>query len=119
AERQKIQTEQASLQQELQAKEVQRREIAPEIPEELRDTYERVASRRHGIGLAEVRDEACSLCGVRIRPHVCQELRRNYSHTVFQCEACTRILYYVEPPVAVSPGAESNVSSEGITGNAA
>ncbi|PYU23988.1 MAG: hypothetical protein DMG30_09635 [Acidobacteria bacterium] len=119
AERQQIQAEQASLQQEQQAKEAERREIAPEISEELRDTYERVASRRHGIGLAEVRDEACSLCGVRIRPHVFQELRRNDSHAVFQCESCTRILYYVEPPVAVSPGAESKASAAGITGNEA
>jgi len=119
AERQQIQAEQASLQQEQQAKEAERCEIAPEISEELRDTYERVASRRHGIGLAEVRDEACSLCGVRIRPHVFQELRRNDSHAVFQCESCTRILYYVEPPVAVSPGAESKASAAGITGNEA
>lgn len=119
AERQRIQAEQASLQQESQAKEAQRREIAPEISEELRDTYERVASRRHGIGLAEVRDEACSLCGVRIRPHVFQELRRNDSHEIFQCESCTRILYYVEPPVAASPGAESKASAAGITANEA
>src|SRR5260370_23779629 len=76
-EHQKIEAEQASLQQELQAKEAERREIASEIPEELLSTYEKVSNPRHAIGMAEVREEACSLCGVRIRPHVFQELRRN------------------------------------------
>ena len=119
AERLKIQAEQASLQQELQSKEAERREIAPEIREELRDTYERVAGRRHGIGLAEVREEACSLCGVRIRPHVFQELRRNDSQEIFQCESCNRILYYVEPPVAAAPEAEPKASAAGISANEA
>jgi predicted nucleic acid-binding Zn-ribbon protein len=116
-ERQKIQAEQASLQQELQAKEAERGELAPQIREELRETYERIAGRRHGIGLAEVRDEACSLCGVRIRPHVFQELRREESHEIFQCETCTRILYYVEPPVAASPQTDTKVSAAGISAN--
>ncbi|HYT07413.1 MAG TPA: C4-type zinc ribbon domain-containing protein [Rugosimonospora sp.] len=117
AERQKIQAEQSSLQQELQTKEAERREIASEIPEELLSTYEHIAGRRHGIGLAEVRDQACSLCGVRIRPHVFQELRRSDSHEIFQCESCTRILYYVEPPVAAPPDAESKASAAGISAN--
>jgi predicted nucleic acid-binding Zn-ribbon protein len=117
AERQRIQTEQASLQEELNAKEAERREIASEIPKELLDTYERVADRRHGIGLAEVREEACSLCGMHIRPHVFQELRRNDLHEIFQCETCTRILYYVEPPAAAAPSAESKAGAAGISAN--
>lgn len=119
AERQKIQAEQSTLQQELQAKESERREIAAEVPEDLLTTYEKIAARRHGIGLAEVRDEACSLCGVRIRPHVFQELRRSDATEIFQCESCTRILYYVEPPVAASPEAESRASAAGISANEA
>jgi uncharacterized protein len=113
AERQKIQTEQASLQEELQAKEAERRTITPEISEELLVTYEKVAGRHHGIGLAEVRNEACGLCGVRIRPHVFQELRRNDLREIFQCETCSRILYYVEPPAA-APETEPKTSAAGI-----
>lgn len=116
-ERQKIQAEQVALQKELQSKEGERREIASEIREELLGDYEKIASRRHGIGLAEVRDEACSLCGVRIRPHVFQELRRSDSGEIFQCESCTRILYYVEPPAAPAPAAEPKVSAAGISAN--
>lgn len=119
SERQRIQAEQASLQQELQAKESERREIASEIPEELLDTYQRIAGRRHGIGLAEVRDEACTLCGVRIPPHVFQELRRSNSHAILQCESCTRILYYVEPPIPAGADAEPKASAAGISANEA
>jgi predicted nucleic acid-binding Zn-ribbon protein len=115
AERQKSQTEQASLQQELQAKEAERRTIASDIPEELLVTYEKIAGRHHGIGLAEVRNEACGLCGVRIRPHVFQELRRNDLREIFQCETCSRILYYVEPPASAAPEAEPKASTAGIS----
>ena len=115
AERQKIHAEQGSLQNELQAKEAERREFALQVPEDLLHIYEQVASRRHGIGLAEVRDQACALCGVRIRPHVFQELGRSDSHEIFQCESCTRILYYVEPPVAASPEREPKASAAGIS----
>jgi len=116
-EKQKILTEQASLKEELQAKEAGRREIAAEIPENLLHTYEQIARRRHGIGVAEVREEACGLCGVRIRPHVFQELRRNDCHDIFQCETCTRILYYVEPPVAAPTDTGSKASVAGISAN--
>ncbi len=114
-ERSKVRAEEASLREELQAKEAERREIAAEIPEDLLGTYERIAIRRHGIGVAEVRDEACGLCGVRIPPHVFQELRSSDFHEILQCETCTRILYYIEPPVAPSPDSESKASAAGIS----
>lgn len=117
AERQKIQAEQSSLQTELTAKETERSQIASAVPAQLLDTYERVAVRRHGIGLAEVRDEACSACGVRIRPHVFQELRRGDFHQIEQCETCSRILYYVEPPATPTPEGESKASAAGISAN--
>lgn len=119
SERQKIESEQASLRTELAAKEAERGGIASEIPPKLLETYERVAERRHGIGLSQVREEACSLCGLRVRPHVFQELRRGDFHEVLQCETCSRILYYVEPPAAPSPDAESKASAAGISANEA
>jgi uncharacterized protein len=119
AERQKIQVEQTSLQQELRIKEAERQGIASEIPEELLHTYEQIAGRRHGIGLAEVREEACRLCGMRIPPHVFQELRRSESHEIYKCESCARILYYVEPPASASPDGEPKASAAGISANEA
>ncbi len=112
-ERQKIESERAAAQKELETYEAKRREAVGAISEDLLDHYQRIAKRHHGIALAEVRDETCTLCGVRVRPHVFQELRRATSDEVFHCESCTRILYYVEPAAAsaVAPGA-ANVSAE-------
>jgi hypothetical protein len=64
ADRQKIQAEQAALQQELTAKQAERDQMIPAIPEELLSTYDRIAARHHGIGVAAVLGEACSLCGL-------------------------------------------------------
>jgi uncharacterized protein len=71
--------------------------VVAEIPENLLDHYERIARRHNGVALAEVRDEKCGACGMRVRPHVFQEMRRLGSDEMFHCETCTRILYYIEP----------------------
>ena len=113
AERQNIEAAQAAAQKELDAYEAQRQRAVSAIPEDLLDHYERIAKRHNGVALAEVRDETCTLCRVRVRPHVFQELRRASSEEVFHCESCTRILYYMEPAEtpAAAPGAAS-VSAE-------
>jgi predicted nucleic acid-binding Zn-ribbon protein len=98
ADRQKLQAEQATLQKELEAKQAERGPLAAGVPEDLLATYDRVAARHHGIGVAAVLNQACSLCGLRVVPHVFQLLRRDNYNEVFQCETCSRILYYVEPP---------------------
>jgi predicted nucleic acid-binding Zn-ribbon protein len=111
-ERAKIQAEQAVLQKELEAREAERKQAVAAIPEGLFENYERIAQHRHGVAIAEVRDEACTLCGVRVRPHVFQKLRREGFQEIFQCETCTRILYYIEPPApaAVPDGANAGAS---------
>jgi uncharacterized protein len=54
-----------------------------------------VAHGRKGIAVAEARDGLCSVCHVRLRPQIYNEVRRNES--LHQCESCTRILYYAAP----------------------
>jgi len=98
--RQRLQAEQSVLQKELDTKLAERAQLLPDVPKDLLDTYERVASRHHGVGLSEVRDQACAACGLRVIPHVFQLLRKEEPGRVFQCESCSRILYYVEPPPA-------------------
>ena len=82
--------------------------IVGEIPENLLDHYERIAKKHNGIALAEVRDEKCGACGMRIRPHVFQEMRRLGSEEMFHCETCTRILYYIEPSFRASASASQS-----------
>lgn len=60
--------------------------------------FERIAHGRRGIAVAEARDGLCTLCHVRLRPQMFNEVRRNDG--LHQCDSCTRILYYVAPPAA-------------------
>lgn len=118
-ERAQLQTEQAAAQKEVAELEAERQKAVAEIPEDLVDHYQRIARKHNGISLAEVRDETCTACGVRVRPHVFQELRQSGTATVqnaelFHCETCTRILYFVEPASpaasAQSPPAQAPVA---------
>jgi len=110
ADRQAIEAEQAAAQKELEANIAERERALPSIPEDLLDHYQRIARRHNSVALAEVRDETCMLCRVRVRPHVYQELRRETSHEIFHCESCTRILYYTDQPVAQAPLAQTSES---------
>lgn len=83
----------------------ERTRVVAEISENLLDHYERIAKKHNNIALAEVRDEKCSACGMRVRPHVFQEMNRRGSEEMFHCETCTRILYYIEP--SAMPAAQS------------
>lgn len=73
----------------------ERERIRRAIPEGLLRQYERIASVRNGVALAEVRDQACQGCHVKLRPQLCAELRTNQQ--IALCESCNRILYYSGP----------------------
>ena len=112
-ERGKVETEKAAADHEFAELNAERERLAAEIPEDMRDHYERIAKKHNGVSLAEVRDEKCTACGMRVRPHVFQEMRRANSEQMFHCETCTRILYYIEPVAA--PAAAANQSSASAT----
>jgi len=100
AERQKLVAEQAAAEQELAALTATREQAMASVPEELFDLYQRIARKHGGVALAEVRDETCTMCRVRVRPHVFQELRNAACQEILHCESCTRILYLAEEAVA-------------------
>lgn len=101
-ERARIESERAGVEKELGQLTAARTRVVTEIPEDMLDHYERIAKKHNGVSLAEVHNETCGACGVRIRPHVFQEMRRSESRELFHCETCTRILYYIEPEPAPS-----------------
>ncbi len=72
-----------------------RNALAASVDPKLLGLFETVASRRHGIGLAEARDGICTVCHVRLRPQVFNTVRRN--DEIHQCDHCNRILYFVAP----------------------
>lgn len=95
-----IEGEKATAEREFKLVEEERVRVVKAIPEDMIEHYQRIAKKHGGVAIAEVRGEACSACGARIRPHVFQILRREDVGELYHCELCTRILYYVEP----SPG---------------
>jgi uncharacterized protein len=111
AERSKIEAEKAKAEKEQAQLNSERESAIAEIPEDLLDHYSRIAKKHNGVALAEVRDEKCSACGMIVRPHVFQEMRRSGNEELFHCETCTRILYYIEPSTSVAPAAASASAS--------
>ena len=102
-ERAKIDSAKAALEKEVAGLEAERARAVSNIPEDLLDHYDRIVKKHKGVALAEVRDEKCAACGMIVRPHVIQEMRRSSTQQMFHCETCTRILYYVEPPELITP----------------
>jgi len=82
------------------------RALAP-IPEELRELYARIAKRHHGTGIAEAKDGQCRGCGMRVLPHILQELRRDPNEEIYRCESCGLILYTLEPIPLPDPSSSS------------
>jgi predicted nucleic acid-binding Zn-ribbon protein len=111
AQRSKVEAEKASAEKDLAELTAERAAAVAEIPENLLDHYDRIVRKHNGIALAEVRDEKCGACGMRVRPHVFQEMRRLNSEEMFHCETCTRIIYYIEPSVSAASAAQANQAS--------
>ncbi len=112
AERKEIEALQAEKKKQLAARLAEReRAIAP-VPGDLRDLYERIAKRHHGTAMAEARDEQCRGCGMRVLPHILQELRQEANEEVYRCETCGLILYTLEPiPLPDPTKGSANASS--------
>jgi uncharacterized protein len=69
--------------------------------------YEKLFKARNGMALAQVQDGFCGGCHVRLRPQAYNDVRTKDG--LLNCETCSRILYYVEPPAeeAATEGLEA------------
>jgi uncharacterized protein len=109
AQEQAVAREKQTLQQELEQAEADaasasasRDELVAGLDARLITLYGQVAKIRKGVAICPAtRDGLCSVCHVRLRPHVFQQVRHN--DTIVQCESCQRILYYVPPAAAPAP----------------
>jgi len=88
-----------------------RDKLAAEIPEEIVTLYTRAAKRHHGVALAEAITEQCRGCGMRLLPHLYQQVYQPQDHDIHTCENCGRILYAAES----SPAAISNPSAASVS----
>jgi len=96
-----LDAEGATLEQELSRLTAARTEVVATLSRDVLSLFERVAHGRKGVAVAEARDGLCTVCHVRLRPQMFNEVRRNDG--LHQCDSCTRILYYV--PAAAPGGA--------------
>jgi predicted nucleic acid-binding Zn-ribbon protein len=97
AQKKQMGDELAAVEASLKAATDERATLLQGIDQRLVSTFEQVARVRKGIAVTTAtRDGLCSVCHVRLRPQVFQQIRQNDS--IVQCDSCQRILYYVPPP---------------------
>lgn len=84
-----LERERDELQQRLGDIEQNRESVVPHIDAETLATYERVREQKGGQAVAQIRDDVCSACGVRVPPSAEWKLRQG---GMIQCDTCGRIL---------------------------
>lgn len=102
AEKKALAEELASVEKALADATAAKAELLKSIDKRVVATFDQIARVRKGVALSmATRDGLCSVCHVRIRPMVFQQVRTN--DQIIQCDSCNRILYYVPPPPPVEP----------------
>lgn len=95
----------------------ERQRIAVPVPKDLLELYERIAKRHNGTAMAQVRDDQCRGCGMRVLPHIIQELRQETNEEIYRCEMCGLILYTLDPiPVANSGSGSASDKTSAASG---
>ncbi len=112
ASRAALEAERSEVEKEAAKLESERANLLPGIPADLLEHYERLAGHLKGVALAEIKDETCTMCGSRVRPHIFQKMRRESMTEIFHCELCTRMLYYVEPSSGMPPTERAKPADE-------
>jgi predicted nucleic acid-binding Zn-ribbon protein len=102
AEKKSLATQLTDTEQSLAKDTATRAATVAELPKQILALYDQVSKARKGVAISmATRDGLCSVCHVRLRPPVFQQVRHNDS--IVQCEVCQRILYYVPPPPLATP----------------
>jgi predicted nucleic acid-binding Zn-ribbon protein len=68
--------------------------LLPQVPADHVVLYQRISAKKGGVALSPVSGDFCSMCHMRIRPQVLNELRD--SKKLILCENCGRILYWLK-----------------------
>jgi predicted nucleic acid-binding Zn-ribbon protein len=78
----------------LKDSEAEKEELLPKIPSNQMKLYKQISSIKNGIVLSPVTEEFCTMCHMRVRPQMVNELIAGTQ--IITCENCGRILYYVK-----------------------
>lgn len=74
--------------------EAEREELLPKIPSDQMKLYKQISRTKNGIVLSPVTEEFCTMCHMRVRPQMVNELIAGTQ--IITCENCGRILFYVK-----------------------
>jgi predicted nucleic acid-binding Zn-ribbon protein len=91
----------AELKASLETLAAERAGVVKSLTPQVLSLFELVANRRQGIAIAEARDGICTICHVRLRPQVFNNILKN--DQIIQCDSCNRIMYYIPKAVAAAP----------------
>ena len=69
-------------------------QLEEKLPPKLLKQFQRIASRRNGVGLSLCVSAVCRSCNIRVRQNVIEELR--LFKRIITCESCKRILYFAD-----------------------
>ena len=103
AERSVLDAEMVALQAVIDQTAAERQKLVAQIDRAVLNIFEQTAKGRRGVAVAEARNGLCTICHVRLRPQLFNEVRKNES--IIQCDSCRRILYFAgdsEAPASVS-----------------
>jgi predicted nucleic acid-binding Zn-ribbon protein len=100
-ERALLDTETAHMQSEIERTTAERKKLVADIDRHVLSIFETTAKGRKGVAVAEAKDGLCTICHVRLRPQVFNEVRKNES--IIQCDSCRRILYFAGTSEASTP----------------
>lgn len=92
ATRRDLSAERQRVDADLDARKAERDALAATVPRQALALFTSVSAKASGVAVAPVHDGHCSVCHVRLRPHVAQAVHANES--IIQCENCSRILYF-------------------------
>jgi predicted nucleic acid-binding Zn-ribbon protein len=92
-ERTSLDAEASTLQRTMDETSAAREAAAKELSPAALKLFEHVSKQRKGMAVAEARDGGCTVCHVRMRPQMFNEVRRG--ENLIQCESCLRILYFL------------------------
>jgi hypothetical protein len=95
----------------------EREAVFPSIPAEPLRLYLRIVKKMGGVALSPVTDDFCSICQMRVRPQMLDDLMA-MKETIL-CEACGRILYWVKPPEDDKAGSGANGPAKNAGGTPA
>jgi predicted nucleic acid-binding Zn-ribbon protein len=98
-----VAAEKADLDKQKAGIEAERKSLQPAVPADQLRAYERIHKKMGGTAMSRVNDDFCSLCMMRVRPQLLDEIIAGKA--LITCEACGRILYWEAPRDEGSPAA--------------